>query len=118
VLHDQFEWDDAICGEHHRLAQARILIRSVHVHVQTERRDIAVVRYVRDPSAESHEQGYVSIQQLRTEPTAARAAVRYEFLRAEACLVRAQNIAEVLGLKRDVDLLIKQVRRVREKIAQ
>lgn len=30
-LHDRFEWNDAIAGEHHRREQARRLIRSVKI---------------------------------------------------------------------------------------
>jgi hypothetical protein len=32
-LHDQFEWDDAEAAHHHRLNQARQLIRSVKIHI-------------------------------------------------------------------------------------
>ena len=31
LIHDQFEWDDQVAGEQHRLSQARRLIRTIKV---------------------------------------------------------------------------------------
>lgn len=100
-LHGCFEWDDSVAAHKHRLDQARRLIRSVKVVVTTTTRVISTVRYGRDPQA-APGQGYVSVEQLRSEPDNARAFLRHEFSRAAAHLRRAEDLAEVLGLRHEV----------------
>lgn len=114
-LHDHFEWDDEKAGHAYRLEQARRLIRSVQVVVTIEDRAISTVHYVRDPLA-AEEQGYVSVDRLRSEPESARAMLRMEFARAIGCLKRAEDLADALGLKREVASVTKQAERVRRRV--
>lgn len=116
-LHSHFEWDDSKAGHAYRLQQARQLIRSVQVEITTEERVISTVHYVRDPrAAEEDEQGYVSVNRLKTEPEHARALIQSEFARASACLHRATDLAAVLGMKREVAAISRKVDAVREKV--
>jgi len=115
-LHSHFEWDDEKAGHAYRIEQARSLIRSVQVVITTEERVISTVHYVRDPGAKDQEQGYVSLSKLRTEPENARVMLRSEFMRASACLHRAEDLADALGMKREVAALAKRVDKVREKV--
>jgi hypothetical protein len=96
-IHDQFEWDDKKAGRAHRLYQARQLIRSVKLNVSVEERSFVIPAYVRDPSAEANEQGYVATPKLRTDADAARDAVAAEFMRASNALRRARTLARYLG---------------------
>lgn len=114
-LHAFFEWDDSLAAEAHRVEQARRLIRSVRVEIVTSESVIATPRYVRDPAAEE-EQGYVTSEQLRTEPENARACVIYELKRAQAFVERARNIASALGFEKEFAKLSRSLTGVRQKI--
>ena len=116
-LHDQFEWNDSAAAVQWRLAQARELIRSVKVEVQTERRIVSTVRYVRDPSA-GEEQGYVDVNKLRGERDLAVDALLSELKGARALLERAYSLAEALGLSNDFDDLKERVELIRGKLDQ
>lgn len=101
-LHDWFEWDDTEAAHQWRLTQARELIRSVRVEVQTEHRTVSTVRYVRDPNAGNDEQGYVEVARLRKESDLAREALRREIIAANALLDRVQELSVALGLEGEV----------------
>lgn len=116
-LHDQFEWNDSAAAVQWRLAQARELIRSVKVEVQTESRIVSTVRYVRDPSA-GEEQGYVDVNKLRGERDLAVDALLSELKGARALLERAYSLAEALGLSNDFDDLKQRVELIRGKLDQ
>lgn len=109
VLHRLFEWDDSIAAHQHRLSQARSIITSVRVVITTENRKISTVYYVRDPEAESDEQGYVSLDRLKTDKDLAQESIVLEFSRASAYLKRAKIHADALGMAGEVDALIESL---------
>lgn len=118
VLHALFEWDDAKAASAWRLEQARGLIRSVQVMVTVgQDRTISVPVYVRDPNAESDEQGYQALDDIKDNPEAARAALDIELMRVEGLLSRAEGIAEALGLVEQVQRLTRRTKALR-KLAQ
>ncbi len=100
-LHDQFTWDDSEAAHQWRLEQARALIRSVRVEVQTESRTVSTVRYVRHPEA-GREQGYADVMTIRTREDLAREALRRELAAAKALFDRCETLAEAFGLRPDV----------------
>ena len=51
-LHRCFEWDDSIAAEAHRLSQARTLIASVVVRLESEQKDIEVRAYISVPGSD------------------------------------------------------------------
>ena len=114
-LHDRFEWDDSKAAFHHRIQQARELIRSVTVEITTDETTVSVVRYVRDPAAVSEEQGYVSMAQLKSEPENAKAMLMQAFGQAQTYLSRAETFADVLGQRKAVADLSKRLVRVVKK---
>jgi hypothetical protein len=115
-LHSQFEWDDGKAGHAYRIEQARRLIRAVRLIVITETRTISTVHYVRDPSRAEREQGYISVPRLQSDHDAALAMLRLEFARAAACLRRAEDLADALGLRQEVVAVARRVERARRKI--
>ena len=67
------------------------------MEVTTETRTLDCIRYVRDPKAESDEQGYVTVDALRHKPAEAAALLLYELGRVESLLSRAERLVEALG---------------------
>lgn len=101
-LHHCFEWDDTEAARQWRLEQARTLIRSVRVDVQTESRVVSTVRYVRSPEAAKHQQGYADVMKLRTREDLARESLRHELKSVKTLLERAESLAEAFGVRPDV----------------
>jgi hypothetical protein len=117
-LHGLFEWDDRKAAYDQRLHIARLVIRSVRYLAVDE--TVVVIKapnYVRDPDAPAAVQGYVSVSQLRADPVSARASLRQEFSRVEGALTRARSVAGVLGLDHEIEDLIAQLVRLRERVA-
>lgn len=112
-LHDQFEWDDSEAAKQWRLSQARELIRSVRIEIQTETRIVSTVCYVRDPAA-GEEQGYVEVAKLRDDKSLARDALMAELRAASALFERAKSLAEALGLAHELEVASDQVESIRE----
>src|SRR5437899_2675786 len=104
--HDCFTWDDTKAGHAYRLEEARALITSVRVTFKFEKTIVSSVAYVRDPSADVGEQGYVSISRLRSDSDAAREALVAEFSRVADMLRRARELAVALHATEDVETLL------------
>lgn len=115
-LHDQFEWDKDKASQAYWIEQARELITSVRVIVKTETTTVRSVYYVRDPSAEHDEQGYVSVKRLRTDADMAREALVAEFSRVADMLRRAREMAVVLEMQGEVDELVTGIVGIRQRI--
>jgi len=116
VLHDAFTWDDTEAAHSFRLYQARKLISSVKVQINTESRTISTVFYVRDPSAAKDLQGYVSLNRLRNDEELAREALLQEFSRVASMLERARHLASALQMEAEIENLLTTVRSIHERI--
>jgi hypothetical protein len=112
VLHHLFEWDDTKAGNAYRVDQARQIITSVKINIVTESRTISAVSYVRDPRLPSDQQGYISVDKLKTDKDLAKDSIRYEFQRAYAHLHRAKTHAEILGMEDQVSALLNTLEEV------
>ena len=112
-LHSYFEWDDSVAGMKYRIEQARTLIRSVRVVLVEKKHQFSSIAYVRSPDSEPKEQGYISSVILRDDKARARIALIAELQRAESALQRAYDVATAVGLAREVDSLLAQVRNIR-----
>lgn len=110
-LHNQFEWDDTEAAKKWRLEQARQLIRSVKVDIQTEEKVVSTVRYVRDPSA-GDSQGYIETARLRDDRTLAVEALQSEIRAANAMVARARSLAEALGLEAEIRMVAESIERL------
>lgn len=111
-LHKYFEWDDTVAANAYRKDQARELIRSVRLVLTENKFQISSIAYVRNPDAEADEQGYTSVVELRSDKEKARRALTAELQRAENALQRAYDVAGALGLAKEVNALLAQVRNV------
>lgn len=108
-LHRYFTWDVRKAAERYWLDEARELITSLKVVVRVERQQVSTIFYVKDPSCERGQQGYISYDRLRTESDLAREAIVNEFARAADMLRRARQLAKALELHNEVDKLVTDV---------
>ena len=97
-LHGYFEWDDTEAARKYRLEQARTLIRSVHVEVQSTTHAISAVAYVRDPALSKEQQGYRHIEDVRTDEEKAAAVMWREIMATDAVVNRMEGIAQALKM--------------------
>jgi hypothetical protein len=105
-LHDYFEWDDTAAAHQWRVTQARTLIGSATLNITIDSQKISCPGYVRDPSVDTMEQGYVQTAKIRTDEDAARDVLNREFDRVKATLTRARKLAAVLGMLAEMDALV------------
>jgi len=117
-LHDYFEWDVNVAAAKHWLDQARTLIRSVKFVFRDEKKTVTSVGFVRDPSLDSTEQGYVSVRKVRTDEEMARDVLLDEFRRAAAALERARKLAAVFKLSDEMTTFIERLHLLREQVAR
>lgn len=117
-LHECFTWNNTDAAHAYRLDQARKLIASVRVVIETEKRTLSSVFYVRDPSMPVGEQGYVSLPRLRSDADLAREVLVQEFGRAAAALHRAHELAAALEIAEEVDAVLSRVRALRGFVEQ
>ena len=114
-LHACFEWDVKKAAAEYWLIQARELIRTVRVTVNTETSNVTAVAYVRDPRQAHDAQGYVAVSSIRNDSDLAREVLVSEFSRVASMLRRARELAEVLGARDEVENLLTQVVGLRDR---
>lgn len=117
-LHREFTWDDKVAAHEHRLSEARKIIALYWTEVRTEKQIIEVPFYVRDPSAEHGEQGYVSSASIRGKPELALRVFLTELSRATAYLERARSMAEPLSVDLELENVIISVGHLKDSAAK
>jgi hypothetical protein len=115
-LHAVFEWDDKKAAASHRLFQARVLIKSVRLTIETT--ELSAPRRVPAFGTDVANGAYATLDVLRQDPDAARDAAIAEFARAASALKRARQIAVELGLGQEaaatITSLVSRVERAGE----
>jgi hypothetical protein len=117
-LGQYFTWNLKKAAEERWIDQARELIASVRLEFRVHKTTIKAPLYVRDPTVPSHEQGYISLHELRDDKAAARDAVLYEAGRAAAALGRVSRIAAVLNMEEEIEDLRTQVLALVARVSQ
>jgi hypothetical protein len=115
-LHALFEWDTARAAQQHWLVQAREIICTYRVKTVTSTTTYAVPYYARNPRAPSDQQGYVTVDQLRTDADLAHEHLIAEFSRVRSALDRARGYAVTLGHAAEIDALIESVVGIRAQL--
>ena len=113
-LHDRFDWDDTVAAQRWRVHQAREIINSVQAVVTTESRTLEAPVYVRDPRIQDGSQGYLAIEGMSVRDK--RAALLLEVARVVSALDRAQRLAEVFNMVKEVRDITKQVLAFQSKV--
>lgn len=124
-LHARFDWSDADAAAKWRLEQARGLIRSVRLVVETKQHKLPVPKTppapvapmaVRDPTKARNEQGYVAVSTLRDERENARDAVLREVNLAASAVQRATAVAAALDVGEDLTDILRRLEAVRARL--
>lgn len=97
VLHNEFEWDDALAAKQARLDRARELIREVRVMVEVEEVRISAPFYVVDPSAKSP--AYKATTLVARKREDALEVLRDELSRVVGALNRGTSLSLIFGLQ-------------------
>jgi hypothetical protein len=101
-LHSEFQWNNEVAGELHRLAQARRLIRRVRVVYRTDRqgRDVSVRAYVNVPTADGLHRVYEPTVQVVLDPVKQRLLLqeaRRDWARFKARYRHLSEFAEIIA---------------------
>jgi hypothetical protein len=108
-LHALIDWDLQRAAYQHWVVQAREIICTYRVKTITTTTTYKVPYYVRNPKAPADQQGYVTVDELRTDEDLKRAHVDAELSRARSALDRARGYALTLGLASEIDGLIERI---------
>ncbi len=108
-IHHCFEWNDKEAAQLHRLNQARSLIRSCRVVFKTDTTKIKSVAYVRDPTRDAKDAGYISVNRVKNNTEISRDVLLQEFSRAAAALARAKRLAQVFGMAEKIDDFLREI---------
>lgn len=111
ILHAEFEWDDSVAAERHRMSQARQLIRRVRLEVTTLNIKIAAPHYV---AVTSPRPGYMALGRIKTEADLSRATIRGEIRRCIAAVERARAVADVLDLRDQMEDVLSRLLALKE----
>lgn len=117
-LHELFEWDQRRGHEIYLMQRAREIVRSVKIVVKREDVVFRSPLFVRDPSCEPRQSGYVSVKALRSDTDLARERVVAEFAAAASALRRAKAIAAALDVGAEIDGLIFDVGQLRDRVLE
>jgi len=113
-LHAEFEWNDGAAAHQHRLAQARYLIREITYEVSPRsERVISEISYTHTPGRTG--QGYITLGAAARNRETAQAVLQEEIGRCESSMNRARQVADVLGLRDDVDEALRGLTAIRRK---
>lgn len=101
-LHPEFEWDNEVAGEQHRLAQARKLIRRVRIvyRVDKEGRNVSVRAFVNVPANHGLYRVYEPTEQVVLDPLKRRLILqeaRREWARFKAKYRHLDEFAEIIN---------------------
>lgn len=104
--HDLFEWDNAVAGNAWRLQQARTIITEFEITVTVNKTEHTINEFVRDPRKKDNEQGYISVEEMKTDKSLAAEFIQREVGMASTYVEKARSYALVLGLESRIDYVI------------
>lgn len=115
-LHPLFDWNDSSAAHTARLDTARRLIRSVRVEITCRKQIIVVPAYLRDPSQDTKDEGYASLDIIMGDVEMRRGTMAAEINRAIASIKRASGIGKALGY--DTAVIDRMANRLDEFVSQ
>ena len=106
-LHAEFDWDLASAAHTAWLMRAGELMAEVRDIIEYRGREIAVPRYVPNPS--KVDGGHVRTMAVATNAALKAAALKAELDRIRAAIIRARSLSMAFDLEREFDTLLQQV---------
>lgn len=117
VLHAEFEWDDAKAAHAHRIEQARELIRSVKYTESVVDVPFKVPGNYVNVTLPSSERGYMPLDSVRTDVYLARQTLTREIGFCVSALERARSVADIIGVREDLEQALSHLLALRAKAA-
>ena len=112
-----FLWDDdAAAAQEHRLEIARRLIRSVRYEETITEYVLATPRYVH-VTLSAEDKGYMDMDRVMTRKDLSKEVLNDEIKRATAALTRARNVADTLGCRDSLEMVIGRLLEIQRKAA-
>lgn len=115
-LHSEFTWDVAEAARITWVNQARALISSFTVTRIVNHREYNVQEFVEHPTKPEREQGYVSIDKIKSNRMMAREFIERELTMASAYVSRTRDYATILGLTDRVDSVTRDLDELRNDV--
>jgi hypothetical protein len=109
VLHDEFEWNSEKAAEAHRIDTAQRLIRFVRMEIIVDQQSISSVAYVSDPHRPQKSRRYVDLTVVAANEAMRQEVLMNELTRIVSQIKRAQEVAAVLGLSRQLAAMLSDV---------
>lgn len=107
----QFEWDDTVAANEHRLATARALIRQIrYVAYDVPTAPPRAIVYAHVPGPD---QGYIALSRAARDREMALRIMEDEVSRCEAAITRAREVAGILGLSGNLETLLDRIVHIR-----
>ena len=116
-LHSYFTWDVETAALKMWREEARRLISSYEITITVNRREYRIQEFVEAPGkANEKEQGYTSINRIRSNKELAREFVDRELAIAGTYVGKTKDYAEVLGLRKQVEEVEAEIGELRSEL--
>ena len=116
-LHKCFNWDVQAAAEAHWRSVARRLIRSVKIEWETEEYTYDVPAYIERPNKENtSDQGYSSIEDIRTDKQLAASAMMNECERMKCIVWRCESIGQMLAVTPKLKRMLQIIKEMEDKL--
>lgn len=103
-LHDLFEWDDEVAAHEHRLNQARYIIRSIVVTVESSADAVPVRAFV--SVVKDDERFYTHIEHAMTEEDLRSQVIAKAYKEMQDWCKRYKDLSEFASVFKAVDLVL------------
>ena len=113
IIHEEFDWDVDSAAQKYWVDQAQSLIRFVKLEVLIERQTVIAPFYVPDPLRPPKSRNYLELTIAGRDRAIAQQVLIAELDRISAAIKRAREIAAVLGLTGELDVLLGDVNSLR-----
>jgi hypothetical protein len=111
-----FQWNRKNAFEAHNVDLGRRFISSITVRISTETVEVKAVAYVRDPLALPREQGYLSVDRIKTDEDCKREALLAEFSRINGLMKRACDLAKYFEMDDEMKIMVNQIATMRDEL--
>lgn len=115
-LHGEFTWDLEAAAMITWRAQARSLISQFQITVTVHRKEYRIQEFVEAPGKAEREQGYVAFTRIKGKKELAKEFIDRELGIAASYVAKTRDYAQVLGLDKRVERVVKNIASLRSQV--